>query len=115
MLWLDILKIVVGAFGALVFKEMLDRWRARITERQTRWLPLLRAAQDLREKLLDLIPHYKSPRSQWNNHWWNDSHGVWRPLPSEARDFHELYLLDIQRGSYWGFQLAADRSGPAAP
>ena len=81
---------VFGALGAVSFKEYLDRRRLRDSEQQKRWLPLLRAAQNLREKLDEFIAIYRQPTSQWRNYEYDG-----RPLPLEARDFHELYLLDI--------------------
>jgi hypothetical protein len=81
---------VFGALGAVSFKEYLDRRRLRDSEQHKRWLPLLRAAQNLREKLDEFIAIYRQPTSQWRNYEYDG-----RPLPLEARDFHELYLLDI--------------------
>jgi hypothetical protein len=91
----DLVKVVAGALIALAVKEAFDRWHSKVKERQTRWLPLLQAAQDLRTKLLDLVQRYRTPQSQWDDHLWKDSRGMSHPLPSEARDFHELYLLDF--------------------
>jgi hypothetical protein len=91
----DILKVIAGALIALAVKEAVDRWHLKVKERQTRWLPLLQATQDLRTKLLDLVQCYKTPQSRWNDHSWQDSCGISHPLPPEARDFHELYLLDF--------------------
>ncbi|HSF30825.1 MAG TPA: hypothetical protein VLK82_10190 [Candidatus Tectomicrobia bacterium] len=100
---LELLKILgsfigalVGAIGALSFKEYLDQRRLQAKERQTRWLPLLRAAQDLKLRLDELTSIYKTepPTYPWNNYTWKDAHGDEHPLPLEARDFHELYLLD---------------------
>ena len=85
---------VVGAIGALSFKEYLDRRRVQEKEKQTRWLPLLRAAQALIEAFDDLTSSYLRPRYVWNDHRWTDADGVEHPLPLEARDFHELYLLE---------------------
>jgi hypothetical protein len=74
-------------------------------EKQTRWLPLCKAAQDFKETLDKLTSRYKNPEHRWNIpadpkdegvtrfYTWEDSGGG-PPLPLEARDFHELYLLD---------------------
>jgi hypothetical protein len=91
----DVLKVIAGSLIALAIKEAVDRWHLKAKERQTRWLPLLQAAQDLRLKLLDMIQCYEVAQSQWENHSWKDASGISHPLPSEARDFHELYLLDF--------------------
>ena len=85
---------VIGAVGALSFREYLDRRRVRQKEKQTRWLPLLRAAQALTETFDELTSIYLRPRYVWNDHRWTDVDGMEHPLPLEARDFHELYLLD---------------------
>jgi hypothetical protein len=62
-------------------------------EKQTRWLPLFGATQDFKKTLDELTLRYKKPNNRWNNYKWEDSGGE-HPLPLEARDFHELYLLD---------------------
>ena len=59
-------------------------------ERQTRWLPLLRSAENLNGELDRFVRIYEHPDNQWNGYRNNG-----RPLPLAARDFHELYLLDI--------------------
>jgi hypothetical protein len=81
---------VIGAVGAISYKEHLDRRRLKEKELQTRWLPLLRSAKELKEKLDEVIGIYRNPADHWNDY---QDHG--RPLPLTARDFHELYLLDI--------------------
>src|SRR5262245_50960920 len=100
---LELLKIlgaflgaVLGAFGAVLVKAWLDRRQLLKKEKQTRWLPLLRATGDLTEKLDDLISMYEKqpPDDPWNGHSWTDHAGRNFQLPSKARDFHELYLLD---------------------
>jgi hypothetical protein len=108
---LELLKIlgsfigaVVGAVGALSFKEYLDQRRLQEKEKQTRWLPLFRAAQDLKGSLDELTSTYKSPGYLWNDYAWVDSHGDKHPLPLEARDFHELYLLDKDTKPICSFQ-----------
>jgi len=85
-----------GAMSGIFLKEWLDQRRLRDKEKQTRWLPLLRAAQDLVERLDEFTLIYKSepPQYLWNNYKWKDARGDEHPLPLEACDFHELYLLD---------------------
>jgi hypothetical protein len=97
---LDALKIlasfigaVLGGVGAFLLKEVwLDRRKQRDREKQTRWLPLFAGAQDLKTRLDDLASKYEDPRSVWCE--WTSSWGRTFRLPTEARDFHELYLLD---------------------
>jgi hypothetical protein len=82
----------MGAVGGVSIKEYLDRRRSREKEYQTRWLPLYRAAKDLKERLQCLTSIYKTRplKYQWNNYTYGDN----EPFPLEARDFHELYLLN---------------------
>jgi hypothetical protein len=97
---LDVLKIlasfigaVLGGVGAFLLKEVwLDRRKQRDREKQTRWLPLFASAQDFKTRLDDLAAKYEDPRSVWCD--WTSSWGRTFRLPTEARDFHELYLLD---------------------
>jgi hypothetical protein len=80
---------VIGALGAVSYKEYLDRKRSKEGQQQTRWLPLLSSARNMKEKLEEIIYIYENPNDQWNGYQNNG-----RPLPSIARDFHELFLLD---------------------
>jgi hypothetical protein len=115
---LELLKIlgafigaVVGGVGALFFKMWLDWRQARARERQTRWLPLLGAARDLKARLeeLDAIYRREPPKEPWDDHTWEDAAKATHRLPSKARDFHELYLLDGNPVPIRSFQeLAAD-------
>jgi hypothetical protein len=102
-IWLELLKIcaafggaAVGAWVTLRFKEYLDRSRLREKELQTRWLPLLRTAQDFNDKLCEFTSKYEAPDYRWNDHTWEEPETKQvHPLPLEARDFHELFLLDM--------------------
>src|SRR6185295_12407541 len=87
---------LVGAGGAFFLKWWFDQRNLREKEKQTRWLPLFRAAGDLKERLDELTSIYltQPPKEPWNNYDWTDSNGRTYRLPSKARDFHELYLLD---------------------
>jgi hypothetical protein len=94
---LELLKIlgalvgaVIGAFGAVSYKEYRDSKRLKEREQQTRWLPVLRSAENLKGELDRFIGIYEHPDNQWNGYY---DHG--RPLPLAARDLHELYLLDV--------------------
>jgi hypothetical protein len=78
------------ALWALFPTEYKDRKRLKDRERQTRWLPLLRSAENLNGELDRFVRIYEHPDNQWNGYRNNG-----RPLPLAARDFHELYLLDI--------------------
>jgi hypothetical protein len=97
---LDVLKIlasfigaVLGGVGAFLLKEIwLDRRKQRDREKQTRWLPLFAGAQDFKTRLDDLASKYEGPTNVWCE-WTSSSKRTFR-LPTEARDFHELYLLD---------------------
>jgi hypothetical protein len=82
----------MGAVGGVSIKEYLDRRRSREKEYQTRWLPLHSAAKDLKERLECLTSIYKTKplKYRWDNYTYGDN----EPYPLEARDFHELYLLD---------------------
>src|SRR5512133_722594 len=67
---------VLGAFTGTYAKELLERTRLKGEELQTRWLPLLTAAEELQEKLHALALVYANPGSgTWNEERWND-----RPL-----------------------------------
>src|SRR4051812_28261455 len=97
---LDILKIfgsfagaILGGIGAFLVKECLDRRHLRTRELQTRWLPLLGAAEDFGSSLRHLTETYSNvpPDNRWNC---TGSETVNRPLPLASKDFHELYLIE---------------------
>ena len=103
---LELLKIlgaflgaVIGAVGAISYKEYLDRRALKEKEQQTRWLPLLRSAQNFRDKLQEFITIYENSPDHWGGYLDNG-----RPLPLAARDFHELYLLDMNAEPIESFQ-----------
>jgi hypothetical protein len=87
---------ILGGIGALTIKEWSDRRRSKQKEYQTRWLPLYSAAKDLRSRFGELIATYKQDQKQyqWSGHKWTDSERREYSLGLEARDFHELYLLN---------------------
>jgi hypothetical protein len=89
----------LGAFTGIYAKELLERTRLKGEELQTRWLPLLTAAEELEEKLHALALVYANPgEGTWNGERWNN-----RPLPRLARDFIELFLLEENVGQVNSF------------
>jgi len=87
----------LGGVGAFLLKESLDRRRSRRRVFQTRWLPLFTSADLLRNRLSKLTSKYRDapPDRRWKDYTWFDvSTRENLPLPSEARDFHELYLIN---------------------
>jgi hypothetical protein len=83
----------LGGVGAFLLKEVwLDRRKQQDREKQTRWLPLFAGAQDFKTRLDDLASKYEDPKNVWCE--WTSSWGRTFRLPTEAQDFHELYLVD---------------------
>jgi hypothetical protein len=77
-----------GAVGGPWFKEWIQNRQVGKTQQQTRWSPLLRAALDFKERLIELRAKYLQrplPRA------WSRKPDV----PSEAGDFCELYTLAV--------------------
>jgi len=73
--------------AGFIFKDWWwPKWKSKADQKQTRWYPLLEAAQDLKQRLEELTNKYKQcpPNDPW---------GKDQKLPSEARDFCELYTL----------------------
>lgn len=93
---LELLKIgfsfIGGAFGAgltnIVVTKWIERRELRAKQRQTRWLPLLEAARDLKDRFADLQGKYENIAEGTE---WRKVDG--RKLPTWARDFHELYTF----------------------
>ena len=88
--WLELAKVAFsflgGATGAISGAVLKNQWSKR-EQRQTRWLPLLEATKELKENLRGLSNLYKevSEEKRWTKAKW---------LPTEARDFWELYTLN---------------------
>jgi hypothetical protein len=102
---------IIGAVGAISLKEYLDRRSSRHKEYQTRWLPFSIAVRELKERFDDLTSIYKhpSPPYSWGTLKWKDSTGDEHVFPLESRDFHELYLLDINSSPIYNFgELSVD-------
>jgi hypothetical protein len=96
--FIEILKVVgplaaamLGGVGAFIVKERFDSRKSRRLEAQTRWWPLYNAVIALKQKLDKLVSIYRTPKYSWKE--WQDGN-VQRILPSESRDFHELYLIE---------------------
>lgn len=85
---------IIGALGALWFKEWLDRKRSRERQLQTRWRPLLEATRLLEARLVKVASFYSKSSHQWENHTWSSPTRGQLPLPTLSRDFHEIYLID---------------------
>ena len=78
-------------------KERFERRALKIEQKKSRWAPLRTAARKLEQRFEELTSIYRTqpPTESWNGHKWNpESNSDNRLLPSKARDFCELYMLD---------------------
>jgi hypothetical protein len=78
-------------------KESFERRTLRKEQKKSRWAPLRSAARKLEQRFENLTSIYltQPPTEPWNGHKWDPkSNSDNRLLPSKARDFCELYMLD---------------------
>jgi hypothetical protein len=100
--WLKLLATFItgSLFTALAgpyINDWYQRRELRVKQKESRWAPLRRAARNLEERLEELSKKYlmEVKTDPWAGREWKDgTAGRMYLLPSEARDFHELYLLD---------------------
>lgn len=75
-------------------KNHFERRHLKAEQRKSRWAPLRTTARKLEERFEDLTSIYlkQPPKEPWSGHKWSEKSD--NILPSKARDFCELYLLD---------------------